>query len=152
MTAPPLPLTIPATLEQLEVLAEFVIRAAQDAGLEKKPAYRLRLAVDEISTNIVTHGYQEMGVVGTITISQALSDEALIVTLEDTAVFYNPLDEQEVSDEELHKPLEQRQLGGLGIFLTLRGVDRFTYERSGHLNLNHFTMYRPGRTSSPGLN
>ncbi len=137
------PLTVPATLEELEVLADFVIQAAKEAGLEKKPAYRLRLAVDEIATNIVTHGYSEMGLTGDITIYADLDERTLTITLEDTAVPYNPLEEEEVTPEELHKPLEQRELGGLGIFLTLRGVDRFTYERMGNVNRNLFTMRRP---------
>ncbi len=137
------PLTVPATLEDLETLADFVIQAAREAGLEKKPAYRLRLAVDEIATNIVTHGYQEMGLTGDISIYADMDEQTLTITLEDTAVPYNPLEEEEVTLEELHKPLEQRELGGLGIFLTLRGVDRFTYERMGNVNRNLFTMRRP---------
>jgi serine/threonine-protein kinase RsbW len=143
------PLTVPATLDDLEVLADFVIQAARAAGLEKKPAYRLRLAVDEIATNIVTHGYQEMGLVGDITIYADMDDEILTITLEDNAVPYNPLEEKEVTEEDLHKPLEERKIGGLGIFLTLRGVDRFTYERMNNRNCNIFTMRRPSSDVKP---
>ncbi len=143
------PLTVPATLDDLEILADFVIQAARAAGLEKKPAYRLRLAVDEIATNIVTHGYQEMGLVGDITIYADMDEETLTITLEDNAVPYNPLEEAEVTEEDLHKPLEERKIGGLGIFLTLRGVDRFTYERMNNRNCNIFTMRRPSSGANP---
>ena len=42
--------------------------------------------------------------------------------------------------EDLAKPLEERDIGGLGIFLTIQGVDRFDYRREGDRNLNVFAV------------
>ena len=54
-------LTVSGTLDSLKTIAAYVLSAAENAGLEKKPAYKLRLAVDEIATNIIVHGYEEAG-------------------------------------------------------------------------------------------
>ncbi|WP_034335576.1 ATP-binding protein [Deinococcus misasensis] len=137
------PLVLPATLDSLDPIADFVLEAARQAGLERKSSYRLRLAVDEIATNIVTHGYEEMGLTGEIYVYADMDDDSLMITLEDTAVPYNPFETEPVSEEELQKPLEERPIGGLGLFLTIRGVDRFSYERVANINRNMFLMHRP---------
>jgi serine/threonine-protein kinase RsbW len=137
------PLTVPGTLDALDPIADFVMAAVKQAGIEKKAGYRLRLAVDEIATNIVLHGYEETGLNGEIMICGELDDDSLTITLEDQAVAYNPLDRPEVTEEELTKPLEDRAIGGLGVFLTLRGVDRFSYEYVNGKNRNIFMMKRP---------
>jgi serine/threonine-protein kinase RsbW len=137
------PLTVPGTLDALDPIADFVMAAVKQAGIEKKAGYRLRLAVDEIATNIVIHGYEETGLNGDIVISGEIDDDTLTIILEDHAMAYNPLDRPEVSEEELTKPLEDRAIGGLGVFLTLRGVDRFSYEYIDDTNRNIFMMKRP---------
>jgi anti-sigma regulatory factor (Ser/Thr protein kinase) len=48
-------------------------------------------------------------------------------------------------EDELNLPLEERSIGGLGIFLVLKGVDTFRYERINEHNRNIFVMNRPGK-------
>ena len=60
------PLVVPARLDSLQDIRKYVQTAAAEAGLDKKDAYRLALAVDEVTTNIVTHGYAEVGREGTV--------------------------------------------------------------------------------------
>jgi anti-sigma regulatory factor (Ser/Thr protein kinase) len=45
--------TVPATLDSLGPIADYVMAAAAAAGLDRRASYRLRLAVDEIATNIM---------------------------------------------------------------------------------------------------
>ena len=49
-------LTVGATLESLSAIGAFIRDAAAEAGLDSRAAYRLRLAVDEMATNIIVHG------------------------------------------------------------------------------------------------
>ena len=49
-------LRVTATLEVLSSIGAFVMKAAENAGLDRRAAYRLRLAVDEMATNIIVHG------------------------------------------------------------------------------------------------
>ena len=133
--------SIPATLDSLQSLGRYVLEAAERAGLDRSRAYHLRLAVDEVATNIITHGAPPGTPGAEITITIHLADDALTITLEDSGPEYDPLREPE--PEGLDRPLAERSVGGLGIFLARRVVDRFTYERVNGRNRNIFTMVRP---------
>lgn len=102
--------------------------------------YRLALAVDEIATNIITHGYEEQGLSGEIKVSIERIDQRLTVVLEDTGTAYDPRTRTLPTAEDLDLPLEDREIGGLGIFLALQGVDCFDYQRSDNVNRNIFGM------------
>ena len=75
-------LIVEGSLECLGKIAEYVISAATKAGLEEKASYKLRLAVDEIATNIITHGYEETGLEGKITVQAKIDDESLTIYIE----------------------------------------------------------------------
>ena len=133
-------LSLPSRLDVLDDIGRFVLTAAEQAGIEKKRAYRLRLAVDEIATNIISYGYERAGISGNIDITAAATDDALTIILEDSAPPFNPIDHPE--PEDLESPLEERQIGGLGVFLAIRNVDVFEYEHVGGRNRNIFVVKR----------
>lgn len=134
------PLCVPGDLESLSLIAAYVLDAAKMAGLDKKSTYGLRLAVDEIATNIVTHGYHEANLKGDIVVCIYLDDRSLMVSLEDTARPYNP--RLHPVPDQLSQSLEERQIGGLGIYLALKYVDDFMYAYVNGKNYNMFVMYR----------
>jgi serine/threonine-protein kinase RsbW len=132
-------LTLTATLESLKPIADYVMTAAKSAGLDKKATYRLRLAVDEIATNAIRHGHAEAKQEGIITIYHEIKGGNLKIILEDTGVPYDP--RQTPPPDDLDLPLEERDIGGLGIYLTMYSVDEFHYEYTGNRNRNTFVMY-----------
>lgn len=136
------PLTVPADLESLDDIRRYVTAAAEASGLGKSAAYRLYLAVDEIATNIITYGYQDQGLCGDVVVSSEITDEALTVTLEDCGEAFDPRTHDMPDAGDLAVPLSEREIGGLGIFLALNGVDEFGYRRAGDRNINSFTMRR----------
>lgn len=138
------PLTLPGTLEALGPLRDYATKAAQAAGLDKKASYHLTLAVDEVATNVVLHGYEEMGKSGPIRAWTEMTDETLTYVLEDEGASYDPCGHELPKEEELAKPLEERVAGGLGIYLAYQGVDKLDYESSGGRNRHRFVMKRPG--------
>ena len=131
-------LIVPGNLEALAQVRDFVKRAAQKADLDKQTVYRLVLAVDEMVANIVIHGYQEVGLSGDVSVTSQIANGALSVTLDDTALQYNPLERLDPVD--LEAPLEERQIGGLGVFLAKRGVDQLSYEYVNGHNRNSFVV------------
>lgn len=135
-------LTLPGTLDSLKPIREYVLMAAEEAGLENKAAYRLALAVDEIATNVIMHAYEEAGLEGDIGLVIDLNDKDLRVILEDVGERFNPNERGE--PDHLSATLEERPIGGLGVYLALRGVDRFEYEFLEGKNRNIFVMHRPG--------
>ncbi|BAY24952.1 putative anti-sigma regulatory factor serine/threonine protein kinase [Calothrix sp. NIES-2100] len=140
------PLTVDGTLDSLSDIAKYVMAAAAAADLDKKTSYRLRLAVDEIATNIIVHGYEEAGREGTVVCQTTLTDDSLTITLEDTGEFYDPTKQAFPDDMDL--PMEQRKIGGLGVYLTIQGVDKFTYERANNKNRNIFVVNRIPSTAT----
>jgi serine/threonine-protein kinase RsbW len=135
------PLTLPATLESLDPLVQYVLSAAAAAGLDRKAAYRLRLAVDEIATNIITHGYADAHTAGDMVIDARVGDEQLVVILEDWAPPFDPRLQED--PDHIGKPSHERPIGGLGVFLALKSADAFEYEYRDHKNRNILTMKRP---------
>ncbi|MDX2272340.1 MAG: ATP-binding protein [Cyanobacteriota bacterium] len=135
-------LVLPGTLDALDPIADYIKMAAQEAGLDSRATYRLRLAVDEIATNIITHGYAEAGCEGNIEIAAILDAKSLTIHLEDTGITYDPSRAIATEEETILKPLADRPIGGLGVYLAIQGVNRFIYEREGNRNRNIFVVYR----------
>ena len=133
-------LRLPGTLDSLHAVGEFVTAAAAQAGLDEQAAYGLRLAVDEIATNAVVHGYQKAQQTGDLAVGAHLTDDKLTVVLEDTSPPYDP--RQTPPPDGLDRPLEERPSGGLGIYLARQGVDSFQYEYADGTNRHTFVMNR----------
>jgi anti-sigma regulatory factor (Ser/Thr protein kinase) len=138
-------LVVPGELASLETIGQYVIATAQEAGLDRRATYRLRLAVDEVATNSIVYGYQGNELRGDVVVRAFVDDNALTVTLEDTAPAFDPR-KREPGEATVSMPVEEREIGGLGIFLALRGVDEFRYEYSDNRNRNIFVVKRPGET------
>jgi serine/threonine-protein kinase RsbW len=124
----------------LSTLRQYVGEAAQKAGLEKQSMHRLRLAVDEVAANIIMYGYAGTEQPGVVEVTVTMDDERLSLILEDTGSTYNPLD-REIPDN-LADPLDTREIGGLGVYLAIRNVDEFNYQRMNNRNRNTFVMFR----------
>jgi len=132
--------SLPAALDSLAELRSYVKEAAGGAGIDEARAYKLQLAVDEIATNTILYGYKDVGASAVISIGGEIRDDALVITLEDHAQAFDPRTVRMPDAEDLVKPLEERTIGGLGIFLAIQGVDRFEYRREGDRNLNTFEV------------
>lgn len=133
-------LCVPGVLDSLENISHYVQQVAARAGLGKKAAYGLRLAVDEIATNIITHGYLEAGRMGEVCLQASADGQAVTMVLEDRGVPFDPSGCERQEQARVQEPLEGRPIGGLGLLLAIDGVDRFRYERAGGLNRNILTV------------
>ncbi len=132
-------LIVAGKLENLSAIAKFILKVAKEANLDKKQTYKLRLAVDEIATNIIVHGYQEAGKSGKIVLFSELETDRLSIFLEDTGAIFDPT--QQPRPQNLNSPLDKREIGGLGVYLAIQGVDRFIYERIGNCNRTTFIVF-----------
>ena len=118
-------LRIPAQVSQLATARQFVEETGARLGLPRSVTDPLTLAVDESLSNIVQHGYQDK--VGTIEIEMERQADAVVVRLRDQGPPFNPTG---VPDPDLRLPLNQRPIGGLGVYLARRSVDSVVYERT----------------------
>ncbi|MEO1290544.1 MAG: ATP-binding protein [Chloroflexota bacterium] len=121
-------------------LRDFVSRAGRNAGLAPRAIYNLKLAIDEIATNIVMYAYPDSTDDDLITVTSRIHADRLEIILEDTGIPYDPRQHQPTT---LDKPLETRELGGLGIYFAINSVDEFRYHYDEGYNRNYLTMFRP---------
>ena len=110
-------------------MINFIDSELELAGCPQSLRYQIDCASDEIFMNIVKYAYKPERGNATISIS---AGEEVTVRFEDNGKFYNPL-EQAAPD--LDKPLEERDLGGLGIFLVKNLMDRVYYSRFDNKNI-----------------
>jgi serine/threonine-protein kinase RsbW len=101
-------------------VAAFVGRLAACARLAQRPAYRLRLAADEITTNIAVHGYRSHG--GEITLDGGFDPAQVWLRVEDGAPPFDPRRRPRPA------PADGARIGGYGLLLALGSLDRFAYE------------------------
>ena len=135
------PLVLPGDLSSLSPARDYVRAAASAVGLGEKRIYALALAVDEIVTNIVMHGYEEHGAAGDVRLSALQSPAELKIDIEDTAPAFDPgIRKADTHADEMDKPLSERPVGGLGIFLAVQSLDRFDYRRESGRNINTIGM------------
>ncbi len=132
------PLVVPGALDSLGAIRDYVRAAATAAGLDKTATYRLSLAVDEIASNIVMHGYDEAGLKGEIRAWSEVGDQALKIHLEDTGATYDVAAFKD--PENLHRPFAQRTEGGLGVYLATQGVDGLSYASEQGRNRHTFVV------------
>lgn len=137
---------VPGTVESLGPIREFVRSKAAEAGLDKKRAYRLQLAVDEIAANIALHGYEEQGLVGDIEVQAEVVPDRLTITLVDSAIPYDPY--SRVMPSDLDAPLQDRAIGGLGVFLAINNVNEFLYRFNDGQNHNIFVVQRESESTA----
>ena len=136
-------LRVEARLDALPEIRSFVGRLAEQAGLDRRAIYRLQLAVDEIATNVVIHGRPaDGGDDRSIALDATITRESLTVVVEDEGPVFDPLGHTAPDADALARPIQERPVGGLGVFLAIRGVDEFRYERRDGINRNVFVVHR----------
>jgi serine/threonine-protein kinase RsbW len=116
--------TFPGQFESLAAIGEFVTRAAEDAGLDAREVYAVQMAVDEASTNIIEYAYggEEQG---DIECTCRIGEDEMTVILRDHG---RPFDPTCVPDPDTNACLEDRAVGGLGLFFMRQLMDQVQFE------------------------
>lgn len=138
-------ITLPATLENLEDFKRFIVQNAEKAGLDPQKTMEMELAADEILTNIISYAYG--GASGDITVTCSTDTEGLFVV--ETTDEGKPFDPLQTDLPDVSASLEQREIGGLGLFLARKMVDETRYER--RVDRNILRLYKKIRSVPSNL-
>ena len=130
-------LVISARLEEVRDACDFVVAAAEQAGLDERAVYHCQMAVDEALTNIIEHGFANTDDGSTIEIACQAEQDRFIITMADSSPAFNPLLHTAPDPSE---PLDSREPGGWGIYFMRRLMDDVTYERVN--NSNQLTLVK----------
>jgi serine/threonine-protein kinase RsbW len=128
-------LTIPGVLERVPEACEFVVKAAEAAGLDERAVYSCQLAVDEWCTNVIEHGFADSPANHTIQITCESGRHALSITVSDDSPAFDPTT-LPVPDVSADRVIDDIQPGGLGWLFIHKMMDSVHYEfKNGRNNL-----------------
>lgn len=118
-------ITVAATLENLDMVTDFINEQLEKADCSMKLMTQVDLAVEEIYVNIAHYAYHPE--VGEAVVRCEVSGDPLqiIIGFEDHGKPYNPLEKE---DPDITRSAEERPIGGLGIFMVKKLVDDISYE------------------------
>src|SRR5262245_23816818 len=116
---------------EVEQAGQALIEFGESNGLSSDDMFSLNLALEEILVNIISYGYED-DKKHIIHVHLSLIEDEFAITVEDDAKEFNPLDAPE---PDIDKPIEERPIGGLGIFLVRKMMDELVYKRSDGKNL-----------------
>lgn len=114
----------PATLEHLPAFVAFVRDACDRHGVDASSGVALRLAIEEICTNLMRHAYRGREP-GPIEVAVAGGPGRVVVTVTDFAPPFSP---DQAPAPDLDASWEERRIGGLGWHLVKSVVDEVRYE------------------------
>jgi serine/threonine-protein kinase RsbW len=133
-------LTIPAHLDEIPGVSFELEQCMRSSGFSDEQILDLQLGVEEAITNIIVHGYA--GSPGTITICCRAGPDEVIVEISDDAPAFNLL---QAPEPDTSADLDDRKIGGLGIFLIRKVTDSATYRYEEAKNILILTKKRcPG--------
>lgn len=111
-------------------IIECVMTCSEVVDLSEDLKFKIRLCVEEVEENILCYSGSTW-----VEVSVVIEGDVLIINFKDGGVEFDPL---AVPDPDLDAPLEDRKIGGLGIFLCKRFMDRLDYSFVNGCNI--FTM------------
>lgn len=118
-------------LREIAVAADKIDEFCSVHGIPTATAYAVNLSVDELLTNTISYGYEDSGE-HRIDLTIRLDGDVLALEISDDGVEFEP-DSAEAPDTDAS--IEDRPIGGLGIFLTRQMTDSFDYRRDEGRNI-----------------
>jgi anti-sigma regulatory factor (Ser/Thr protein kinase) len=129
-----------ATREELPRIQAALEAFARDEGWPSRLEFQIKLVIEEVVMNILSHGYEEGGE-HDILIELASDAEKIGIEIVDDGRPYDPLTEAPAPDTEA--PLADRPVGGLGVYLVCALMDEASYRREDNRNRLALTKQKP---------
>ena len=124
-------LKLDALTENLDKAIAFVDEHLEEMGCDMRTQISIDVAVEEIFVNVAHYAYTPN--VGDVKLIVESEDEKTIgITFIDSGIPFDPLAKP---DPDVTLTLEERQVGGLGIFMVKKSMDKVTYERKDDKNI-----------------
>jgi serine/threonine-protein kinase RsbW len=118
-------------LDELQKISGFIDDLADEWNLPFHLTMSLNLVLEEAFTNIVNYAYQDKDE-HIIEIILENNGQALDITMKDDGIPYDPTMRE---DPDVTLPPEEREIGGLGIFLIKKMMDKVVYRRENNHNI-----------------
>ena len=118
-------LSIEAISDNLPVVEEFIEEHLISIGCSTKAITQIGVAAEEIFVNIANYAYAPETGMAKISMEIDETERKVQIIFEDKGIPYNPLEKE---DPDTTLPAEERQIGGLGIYMTKTLMDEVLYD------------------------
>ena len=121
-----------AKIEDIPIVTEFVEKELEKLECPLKSVMQIDVAIDEIYSNIVNHGYRGKSGPVTVKVVEKMEPHAVCIRFSDEAIPYNPLTN---ADPDVTLSAEERGIGGLGIYMVKKTMDEMKYKYENGQNI-----------------
>lgn len=125
-------LTIAATVENIEIVTDFVNEQLEALNCPLKAQMQIDIAIDELFGNIAHYAYHPEVGSATVRVETEQDPRIVVITFIDGGIPYDPL---MAADPDVTQSAQERQLGGLGIYMVKKSMDAITYEYKDGKNI-----------------
>ena len=130
-------ITVPARVENLEEVTDFVNELLEELECPLKVQLQVDVALEELYVNIAHYAYAPK--TGNATIqAESVEPAGVRITFIDSGVPFDPLKKE---DPDLTVAVSERAIGGLGIYMVKRSMDKVEYEYRDGKNILSITKY-----------
>lgn len=137
MTNGPREITIGSDIAEIPKVSTWLEEAMQQNGFSDEETLDTQLAVEEAVTNVIVHGYKTTG--GIVAISLRFVSGDMHITITDSALPFNPLS---LPDPDVEADVNERRIGGLGVYLIRQVMDDIAYQFVDGKNILSLTKKR----------
>ena len=125
-------LTIAAKVENIEAVTDFVNEQLEALDCPMKAQMQIDIAIDELFGNIAHYAYNPEIGKATVRVEVIEDPLAVVITFIDKGVPYDPLAK---ADPDTTLSAEEREIGGLGIYMVKKCMDEITYDYKDGQNI-----------------
>ena len=118
-------LTLEAKVDNLDQVIAFVDEQLESVGCSMRIQMQMDVAVEEIFVNIASYAYGTGTGEAAIRFSHETDPDKVVITFIDEGVPYDPLKKE---DPDVSLSAEEREIGGLGIFMVKKTMDDMKYQ------------------------
>ncbi|MBD5444214.1 MAG: ATP-binding protein [Lachnospiraceae bacterium] len=125
-------LTVDATIQNISIVTAFVDEQLEQLDCPMKTQMQVDIAIDELFSNIANYAYNPEVGTATVRVEVMYEPLAVVITFIDNGVPYDPLAK---TDPDITLSAEEREIGGLGIYMVKKTMDDITYEYKDGQNI-----------------
>ena len=135
-------LRIEARVGNIDAVTDFVNEALEGMDCPVRSRLQIDVAIDELFSNIANYAYPLGEGAAVVRVEEGKEPRAALITFMDWGTPFDPLSRP---DPDTTLPAEEREIGGLGVFLVKKTMDDMRYTHENGMNILRIQKNLPGR-------
>ncbi len=136
-------LSLDAVVENIGIVTDFVNEQLEQYNCPTKAQIQIDIAIDELFGNIAHYAYNPETGEATVRVEVLEDPLSVVITFIDNGTPYDPLSAE---DPDITLPAEERQIGGLGIYMVKKSMDEIAYEYKDGQNILRIKKHLKGES------